>query len=624
MSKAKVFYLNPNLSHPQHSNSDSKAKDLYSNFDQLDGNHPWQTYVPEGFILYSVRELKKGKIAYFNFKLAKEMGLLDVNHPEVLNPDLEKKILKTFNLRIINEYDVENKKKYPANTIKTHKYMATRYLQLQHPNKKGETSGDGRCIWNGVVTHKGETWDVSSRGTGVTALAPGVVFAGKPLQSGNIDHGYGCGLAEIDELYSATIMAEILHLRGIETERILATIDLGGNVGIGVRAGKNLLRPAHLFMYLKQNNYAALKRATDYLIDRQVSNKVWKIQASSKSKYSEMLKELVNSFAKFVAQLEREYIFTWLDWDGDNVLANAGIIDYGSIRQFGLRHDQYRYDDVERLSTNLNEQSQKAKLIIQVFIQLVDFLESKNKKNLKFFNNHPFLKEFENIYEKEKHIVFLKQLGFKPREIKKIYPDKIDCVIKFMTIFEKLEGLKTKGKTEKVADGVNRPAILNMKKYTQFVLKQLNSNFWNPIDPTDVFFAIVSESAAAKDKKPNLQLLESLSRSIEAFKDLILSISTPKNLELLNSSLYARIKINNQVNKVTGNALLHIVDEIITQRKRGLAHSEIQKVIDNFICSQIPFNYSSGPLKKKNLSKKQSKSLMHTIQNLVLEYEEDI
>ena len=61
-----------------------------------------------------------------------------------------------------------------------------------------------------------------------------------------------------------------------------------------------------------------------------------------------MLRLLSKDFAEFAAKLEMDYIFAWLDWDGDNVLADAGIIDYGSVRQFGLRHDQYRYDDVER------------------------------------------------------------------------------------------------------------------------------------------------------------------------------------------------------------------------------------------------------------------------------------
>jgi len=111
---------------------------------------------------------------------------------------------------------------------------------------------------------------------------------------------------------------------------MLTVIDFGTGCGIGVRAGKNLIRPAHLFLHLKQNNYKSLKQATDYLIERQVSNKDWHFNTKNKSKYKYMLETICESFAEFSAKLEREYLFTWLDWDGDNVLANAGLIDYGT------------------------------------------------------------------------------------------------------------------------------------------------------------------------------------------------------------------------------------------------------------------------------------------------------
>jgi hypothetical protein len=84
------------------------------------------------------------------------------------------------------------------------------------------------------------------------------------LRSGNHDHGYGCGMAEIDELFGAAILAEIFHRNGIPTERVLAIIDLGKGVGIGVRAAQNLIRPAHMFLFLKQGKLEPLKRAVDY------------------------------------------------------------------------------------------------------------------------------------------------------------------------------------------------------------------------------------------------------------------------------------------------------------------------------------------------------------------------
>ena len=167
---------------------------MYASFRQLDGSHPFQTAVPDGFVLYPVRELKRANVTYFNYELAKEMGLIPKDHPHQMTPALEAEVCKAFGIQIINEYDEIHRPQLQKQAIPGRQHMATRYLQIQHALKNGKTSGDGRCIWNGVVQHEGRMWDVSSRGTGVTCLAPGVVEAGHPLQTGNEDVGYGCGM----------------------------------------------------------------------------------------------------------------------------------------------------------------------------------------------------------------------------------------------------------------------------------------------------------------------------------------------------------------------------------------------------------------------------------------------
>ena len=65
---------------------------------------------------------------------------------------------------------------------------------------------------------------------------------------------------------------------------------------------------------------------------------------------------LSETYAKLAAVMEEEYIFNWLAWDGDNMLASGGILDYGSIRRFAAKHNKYRYEDVDRFSTCLSEQ----------------------------------------------------------------------------------------------------------------------------------------------------------------------------------------------------------------------------------------------------------------------------
>lgn len=604
------------------------GEDQYFRFDKLNGSHPWQSEMPENCLLYPVRELPGGKVAWFNFNLASEMGLIPKNHPFKMTKKLSKKILETFCIRIINEFDQENNIVYPPKTIKPKKYMATRYLQLQHSDKTGRTSGDGRCVWNGTIQHKGTTWDVSSRGTGVTTLAPGAVQAGTHLESGNTDFGYGCGLAEIDELYGSAIMSEIMHHNSIRTERMLAIVDIGGGCAIGVRAEKNLFRPAHLFMYLKQENHESLKKATDFLIERQSNNGEWSFSVRYKSRYRMMLNEICESFAQFAAQLEREYIFAWLDWDGDNVLATAGIIDYGSVRQFGLRHDQYRYDDDDRFSTNLNEQKAKAKLTVQVFAQLVDYLKTREKKPLATFKNDPILEKFEKYHEYYMKDHLLYQMGFTKKQREFLLDKHEPAVDEFSTNFTYLEKLKTKNKLTKVADGVNRPAILNMRSF----LREYPKYLWDNRDKSvpmlkerEVFNWILSQDAPTRDSHMGQRLKQRLNELQGQYVRLIDNCQPLGKVAEITENLMSRSLVINREDRVTGNALINIVNEIMKSRKNGTSDNDLQKLMDDFIHSQImrPELVDPDEYKKLHHSLKQKK-LGRVFLTLVDGYKEDI
>lgn len=597
----------------------SATQEDYNSFEQLDGSHPWTDSVPEGAILYPTRKLKTGKVSYFNFQLAKEMGLISKDHSHKINKKLEKKLLDTFCLRIVNEYDQENGVSYPKTQMKENKFMATRYLQLQHPDKSGRTSGDGRGIWNGVWSSKNCTWDVSSRGTGVTALAPGVVKAGHPLPSGCEDYGYSCGLAEIDELYSAALLSEIFHRQGYNTERVLTVIDIGNGLGIGVRAGKNLLRPAHLFLYLKQNKYDSLKRATDFLIERQNENHSWALSPRSPHKYQKMLDQITEDFSRFAAYMERDYVFAWLDWDGDNVLADAGIIDYGSVRQFGLRHDQYRYDDVDRYSTNLNEQKQKARLIVQVFAQMVDYLETKEKKPLTAFKNHSAVKRFDELFQQGLLERFTWQLGFPKNHQRLLLSKHFKLTQKFYEVHIHLERLKTYKKMNRVADGLNRPAILNLRAAMAEVPRRLQNK--NPMTEHEFFKLVISQTASPKDKRLSARLKKKIQRWQMLYSKLVEKVSTKENREQLLKLMSERAGSINREDRMTGNALIGVVAEILSYDKKSSGASSIQAVIEEFIEHQ-----TLNPDFKSSLQANQTppQKLMDALLMVVQEHNEDI
>ena len=140
--------------------SSTQSDDSYKGFEKINGKHPLQKLSDDIYVNYKARIRKGGKVFYFNFELAREMGLISKDHPNELNKSLESKLLDTFALIIINEYDIENNIKFPEKEIKKNEFMATRYLQLQHPDNIGKNSGDGRSIWNGSVKGKNFFWDV--------------------------------------------------------------------------------------------------------------------------------------------------------------------------------------------------------------------------------------------------------------------------------------------------------------------------------------------------------------------------------------------------------------------------------------------------------------------------------
>ncbi len=603
-----------------------KVESLYKTFERLNGQHPWMELLPEGHVSYRVRELEEGKVCYFNFVLAKEMGLISSEHPHEMNEQLESQLLKTFSLQIINEYDELSRRRISAHTIKEHKYMATRYLQLQHPSKVGKTSGDGRGIWNGALEFRGSVWDVSSRGTGVTCLSPGFVEAQKPLKTGATDFGYGCGQAEIDELMGAAILSECFHLQGIQTERVLCVIDLGRGVGIGVRAAKNLFRPAHFFLYLKQNRFIELRKAVDYFIDRQIKNENWKFQYKDERKYDELFIHIRNSYAKFIAQLDVDYIFAWLDWDGDNVLADAGIIDYGSVRQFGIRHDQYRYDDIERFSTNLNEQRKKARLLVQVFAQMCDTVKTGKKRPLKEFYSHPEVKKFNTSFTQFRNDRLLYRMGFNAKQRSEILKNHLPTFEKFYKIFRDFERAKISGAPIKVADGVNHPALYNLRTILKDLPEYYLKNPQSTLMPPKEFYNDILSSFA---KTHDLRLGEKQKRKIIEFqtlyRDLVQSVSAAQAEKLVLRSIWLRAEKLNSNRRITGNALIQIVDKILQEKKRGLSLKQIQKIIDKIIFEHLDYPETSvSKFHKKTIAPKIKSQLYAQILSIVEEHKEDI
>lgn len=606
----------------------AKDQTPYDKIERINGEHPFKEKVPFGHVEYQAKQRKKGKILYFNFDLAKEMGLIPKDHPEEMNATLEKKLLKTFSIVIINEYDIINNVKIDPKEVKQNTYMATRYLQLQHPNKQGKTSGDGRSLWNGYFKGNGKTWDITSCGTGATCLSPATAINNKYYKTGDPSISYGCGYSDLLDGICGALLSEIFHLNNIKTERCLLVIEYPGDISINVRAGTNLLRPSHMFSYLKQGDHEKLQTVLDYHIEREEQNKTWKnVPKRRDARYKFFLNEMVNIFSKISAHFESEYIFCWLDWDGDNILMDGGIIDYGSVRQFGLYHHEYRYDDVQRWSTTIKEQRQKAKYIVQTFIQMVDFLLTKEKKNLKDYNQHELLDEFERQYQYYKHHFLCQKIGFKEEQADILCKSHMKSVAKFARVYSVFEKATTPHGIQRVADGVTNNAVFNMRD----LLRELPEHFLHTDEhmAPEEFMNLIKTSFAHKE---NLELTPHRRKQIKDFQDYYLQLvelvggRKTSGRNKLFKQFEKRGKLINKADRVTGDSIIHVSKKLLRERK-DLSFKELFKLMRRFIVDQVrsPESYSSLQNDIKNIRlKNTSKNSLNRMLKIVKEYKEGL
>ncbi len=590
-------------------------------FAQINGKHPYKKAVPTGYIDYPVHTRHGGEVFYFNFQLAKEMGLIAQNHLPRLNKKLCDVLLQTFSIEIINEYDLAHDLQFPKEDIRPNRYMATRYLQLQHPNKQGTTSGDGRSIWNGFFKGKKAIWDISSCGTGATALSPAVAIEGQYFKSGDPEVCYGGGRAELGMGLSAAIHSEIFHYSGVKTERTLAIIRYPDGSAVNVRAAKNLLRPAHLFRYLKQGDYEGLKSIVDYYIEREIKNGLWPNLASPKENYRHLLRVQRDTFAHLAAQFESEYIFCWMDWDGDNILMDGGIIDYGSIRQFGLFHRDYRYDDYDRMSTSIVGQKHQAKYIVQTFAQAVDFLLTGKKKNIKQFCSDESAKDFDRTFQECKEKQILYRIGFNQSQIEHCYrfPDIKTNIHAFRKVFRYFERVQSSAGIYEINDGVTSDAVFCMRDLLRELPKRYlqNDSLLNERAMIDILKSDYAEEIDLRLYPSRRRTLLRIQRLYRSLVRLVAQHTETSERDVLEN-LEARSARINRYARVTGDAIIHVTAKMISVHKTS-GVDEMYRVLRNFIEAEIlqPEYFKTKKQKPLPLKNPQSKKALKSMIKVV-------
>lgn len=602
---------------------------MYERFKELDGTHPWRNVSPDGYVDYRARYRPQGRVLFFNFPLAKEMGLIPDDHPASINKDLEQVILDTFSLRIINEYDLEQGTKFPPESVRPKPFMATRYLQTQHRNKQGKTSGDGRSIWNGYLKSDRLTFDVSSRGTGATILSPGAQEANVAIPTGDTTRDYSSGMAYLDEMLGSAVMSEIFYRQGIPTERCLAVIGYPDTSAIGVRTAPNLIRPAHIFRYLKQARHEETKASVDYFIDREIENGIWNVSDDPAQRYAMALDYFARNYAKLAALLEEEYIFNWLSWDGDNMLASGAILDYGSIRQFAAKHDKYRFKDLDRYSASLAEQRGWARTLVQVFAQAMDFIETGEKKNLNTFKDAECLRVFDEAFAMERDQRMLWRIGFTAEQIGYLMNHAQQQIRDFDRSLSYFEDRKVSKGIEKLPDGFTHSPVFLIRNLLRTLPGYYLSHAITHADDESVHMSnevFLQTMAASYVGKKDLKLTEARVAHIKNFQQcylrLVAALGGP--LDLVLKALQERSAVINHRHRITGDAVTWIIEEVIAIKGK-IKIDGLQEALDAFIDSQVLIPGKWRPVPPEKLSANTLKSrLLQKIQQNLETYKESI
>ena len=336
---------------------------------------------------------------------------------------------------------------------------------------------------------------------------------------------------------------------------------------------------------------------------------------------------MARRFAQATARFESDYLFVWLDWDGDNILMDGGIIDYGSVRQFGLYHDEYRFDDTDRWSTTIPEQKQKARYLVQTFIQISDCLGRGKKKPIHKFARHKLLTVFDREFEHQLSRHLLYKIGFNESHREYLFKEQQDLINKFKGVFSYFEKAKSQRGPHKVPDGRNWDAIYCMRD----MLRELPLHLFEKeaiMTPEGFMKTIASSYASKRDRTVH----ETKTRKIQEFQKRYWALvqqaakafnTNERNLLL---ELGMRASIINQYDRITGDSILEVTTKVLKERKR-LSFDQFQKLLQDFIQYQKmrPDSDTKIELNTRNsVEERRSQRVMDKIIGLVREHRESL
>ena len=298
--------------------------------------------------------------------------------------------------------------------------------------------------------------------------------------------------------------------------------------------------------------------------------------------YRAFAEAVARAFGRAAAIFEREYVFCWLEWDGDNVLLDGSIVDYGSVRQFGLFHREYRFDDGPRWSTTIPEQRAKARAIVRCFAQIAHALIAGRRAPLSAFARDPLLRLFDASFAATRDRLLLRHVGFDSKMEDALIARAYPLVNRFDRAHRWFETARSARGRVKVPDGITWNAVYS----TRDLLRELPAIYASdptPLAPETILEKAASSYATRSDRRPTPAKRRRASELQEAYLALARRAArlTGVPMRTVFSALAARASKINAYARVTGDGVAHAAARL-TRSRRALGPDGVYEVIDRF------------------------------------------
>jgi hypothetical protein len=244
---------------------------------------------------------------------------------------------------------------------------------------------------------------------------------------------------------------------------------------------------------------------------------------------------------------------------------------------------------------------------------------------LQRFRNVHCLKQFDAFFEREREARILWRLGFTHEQIEMLRKrgrSEIGDLRRALSFFEEV---KVARGIEKLADGITHSPVFLirnlMRELPAFYLNECNGEFGKMMEPQRFCQTMAASYASRRDLKMTSTRIARAMNFQKCYQRLAAVVG---RYNLVLKQLVERSAVINYERRMTGNAIINVVNEIATM-KDDLSRKELQSAMERFIESQVLIPGQWKPVTAEDLKGPSTKSrLLQAMENELEECKEFI